>query len=239
MSNISLLKKKAETGDVQAMRTLAMAYMEGNGVAKNIDEVFNWMEKAAELGDAESQADLADMLRAMEEFNVAFSWEKKAAEQNYPKSQYNLGYCFREGIGTQKNPEKSFFWFSKAANNGLANAQCSVGVCYLLGHGTQTDYQQAIHWLEQAANGGDAEAKRRLGAAYVQGIGCTVDKEKGEALLREAAALGDNKAKEILNSGELRRGSGGGCLVFVAALGTLLTSGVCGLAFLATMAWKF
>ena len=240
MSNISLLAEKAESGDIQAMRQLAMAYMEGNGVERDADEVFNWFEKAAELGDAESQADLAEMLRAIEVLDEALYWEQKAAEQEWASSQHNLAVCFKDGIGTHVDIEKQFYWYRKAAENGNVLSQLQLSRCYVHGDGTTQDLQQAVFWLRQASEKGNAEAKRRLGAAYIQGFGCSVDKEKGVTLLREAVALGDGKAREILKEvqeGGLEMNRSSGCVLF-AALGTLLISGICGLALFAPV-FKF
>jgi len=202
MSSISLLKEKAESGDIKAMRELGMAYMEGNGVEKDMDAVFKWIEKAAEHGDAESQADLADMLRTIESFDEALSWDQKAAEQGWAPSQHNLAVCYKDGIGTPVNLEKQFYWYQKAAENGNVLSQLRLSRCYLQGDGTPQDFQQSVYWLQQASDKGNAEAKRRLGAAYHEGIGVEIDKEKGLELLREAVSLGDKTAEGLLKEAQ-------------------------------------
>ena len=177
------------------------------------------MRKAAELGDAESQADLADILRvdaeSLREDNEendkdiiltleqeSFSWMLKAAEQEFPRAQYALGYCFLNGTGTLKNLEKAFLWFQQAAKNGISGAKCCLGELYLYGMGTPQNFHQAVYWLEQAAEESDdkikAIAKMKLGCAYHEGIGVAVDQERGLSMLREAAALGNETAKELL-----------------------------------------
>jgi TPR repeat protein len=45
-----LLEKAAEAGDVEAMASLAWAYAEGRGVARNYARAREWSEKAAALG---------------------------------------------------------------------------------------------------------------------------------------------------------------------------------------------
>jgi len=199
MSNISQLKEKAESGNTKAMRELAMKYMKGDGVRADMDEGFEWVEKAAKRGDAESQYDLADMIRAMDgPLNEYFYWIQKSAEQGFPMAQHNMAICFQDGVGTPVDPGKQFFWLQKAAESGLAESQHQLAQCFLHGVGTPEDHQQAIYWLQRASDGGHAVAKRKLGALYMQGTGVEADEEKGRALIQEAASLGDQAANELL-----------------------------------------
>ena len=227
----SELLTKAEADDPVAMRELALAYVNGQGVDQNLEKAEHWIEKAASLGDAEAQHEMADVIRATDGDPVeAFRWEQKAAEQGFPPAQNNLAFCFQNGTGTTKNPEKQFFWYQKAAENGITESQHQLAQCFLHGIGTSQDFQQAIYWLQQASDGGHAIAKRKLGAAYMQGMGVAIDNEKGLALLNEAASMGDQTAKELLMSGGRSSGSGG-CLMLIAILGASLITTACGLAF--------
>jgi len=196
--------KKAESGDTAAMRALAMAYGKGDGVDQDVEEAERWTEKAANLGDAEAQSEMANILRIYNrDLNKAFDWEQRAAEQGLPQAQHNLAVCFQDGIGTSANPEKMFYWYKKAAENGYTESKRILANCYIRGNGTSPDIKQGVYWMQQAAGEGDAEAKMRLGTYYIEGIGCPVNKRKGLSLLREAAILGNEKAKELLNSDEV------------------------------------
>jgi len=176
----------------------------GSSPEERFDEAVVWLERAANLGNAEAQCEMASTLRAWDDFSGAFDWDQKAAKQGWANSQYNLGVCCRDGIGTSKNPEMQFYWYGQAANNGVTEAKLSYAICFLLGVGTAQDFPQAVYWLRQAADEGNAEAKMRLGTAYIQGIGCPVDTKGGISLLREAASLGNEKANELLNSEEVK-----------------------------------
>ena len=48
---------------------------------------------------------------------------RKAAEQGDAKAQYNLGVCYANGDGVQKNLKQAVFWYRKAAEQGNAFAQ--------------------------------------------------------------------------------------------------------------------
>jgi len=205
-TSISALRQRAESGDDDAMLHLAHKILEkkDSSPEERFDEAIVWLEKAANLGNAEAQCEMADALRALDDFSGAFDWDQKAAKQGWANSQYNLGVCCRDGIGTSKNPEMQFYWYGQAANNGVTEAKLSYAICFILGVGTPQDFEQAVYWMRQAADEGNAEAKMRLGTAYIQGIGCPVDTKGGISLLREASSLGNEKAKELLNSQEVR-----------------------------------
>ncbi|MBQ9771958.1 MAG: sel1 repeat family protein, partial [Lentisphaeria bacterium] len=50
-------------------------------------------------------------------------WYRKAAEQGNALAQYNLGVCYENGEGVQKDLVQAVFWFRKAADQGYAQAQ--------------------------------------------------------------------------------------------------------------------
>lgn len=48
------LRASAESGDPQAMRELALAYRDGEGVEPDASEFFNWIRKAAAARDPDA-----------------------------------------------------------------------------------------------------------------------------------------------------------------------------------------
>ena len=203
--SFSEMQRLSESGDTEAMRKLAVLYINGDGVFQNLEKALELTMEAAERGNVEAMAETADIYRSIKKFEKSFEWEKKTAEQGRPASQYNLGHHYDKGIGTSQNEKQAFQWFKKAAENGYTDAKHSLAVCYLTGKGVPQDLEQGIYWLEQASNEGHAESKRRLGAAYIEGVGMPVDEEKGFSLLSEAASLGDETAKTLMR--EVSNGS--------------------------------
>lgn len=57
-----------------------------------------------------------------EDFYHAFNIWNVASESENPKVQYNLGYCYTNGEGVQKDLEKGFEYYMKAFDNGILNA---------------------------------------------------------------------------------------------------------------------
>jgi TPR repeat protein len=52
-------------------------------------------------------------------------------------AQFNLGVCYANGYGVEKNLQQAFYWHKKAAEQGHAKAQYNLGVCYDKGYGTE------------------------------------------------------------------------------------------------------
>ena len=57
------------------------------------------------------------------EANKDFCQYQKAAESGHIEAQNNLGYCYQNGIGVEKNEVKAFEWYEKSAKQGDSNAQ--------------------------------------------------------------------------------------------------------------------
>ena len=96
---------------------------------------------------------------------------KKSAEQGEAKAQYNLGVCYYNGNGVEKDYQEAVKWYRKAAEQGIAEAQCDLGGCYYNGDGVAKYHQEAVKWWRKAAEQGDATAQFNLGLCYDYGNG--------------------------------------------------------------------
>ncbi|MBQ7590696.1 MAG: sel1 repeat family protein [Verrucomicrobia bacterium] len=114
--------KKAEQGDVEALKKLAFTYEESD-----LTEAVKWWRKAAEQGDVDAQNSLGyfyyEGKGVEKDLTRAFKWYSKAAEQGHAKAQNNLGEMYRDGEGTEKDLDMAKKWFTKAANQGHKEAQ--------------------------------------------------------------------------------------------------------------------
>ena len=53
----------------------------------------------------------------------AVKWYRKAADQGNAKAQYDLGVCYRDGVGVTMDAAEAVKWFNKAVDKGSADAQ--------------------------------------------------------------------------------------------------------------------
>ncbi len=92
---------------------------------------------------------------------------RKAAEQGDATAQANLGWCYENGEGVEKNMSEAVKWYRKAAEQGHKDAQCNLGVCYENGEGVEKDMTEAVKWYRKAAEQGNASALYNLGVRAI------------------------------------------------------------------------
>lgn len=138
--------KQARRGDVEAQKRLAFMYLKGDNVRQDYHKGVEWLEKAAERGDAEAQA------------------------------QVELGAIYYVGKGIAPDYKdkflsfvKSFKWHQKAAVKGHGEAQRRVGDMYNEGQGIDQAFAKALGWYAKAVAKGDIMARYRLGLMYQEG----------------------------------------------------------------------
>ena len=120
-----------------------------------------------------------------------FEQYKRDAEKGNAEAQYNLGFCYEEGIGVTKDEKKAFEWYQRAAEQGHATAQYNLGWCYENGRGVDTDAEKAAEWYQKAAKQEYAGAQNNLGMCYLTGIGVESDKSEAVKWFQKAADQGN------------------------------------------------
>jgi hypothetical protein len=72
------------------------------------------------------------------------------ADLGLPKSQYNLGVFYENGIGVEKDQVRAVSWYRKAAKNGVAEAQHNLACNLQLGKGVLKDQIEAYAYFNLA-----------------------------------------------------------------------------------------
>lgn len=65
----------------------------------------------------------AEKFQKSEKNEEAFEYYLKAADQGDALAQYNLGICYDNGYGVEKDLSEAVIWLRKAADQGNAQAQ--------------------------------------------------------------------------------------------------------------------
>jgi TPR repeat protein len=100
-----------------------------------------------------------------------FNEYKAKAEQGNAESQWMLGNCYRDGLGTEKNVKEGIKWLIRASDQGFAKAQSTLGEIYSFGEGVSKDYVEALKWYRKGAEQGDADCQCCLGQMLRSGEG--------------------------------------------------------------------
>ena len=147
-------------------------------------------------------------------------------------SLVNLGLCYAEGIGVEKDPVNSAECYRQAAKGGNSFGRLALGYCYAHGIGVEKDrikaedlYQidadkmdsveeclkpsEVIVWMRDAAERGQVEIQKILSGIYEEGLesaGVVEDKKESFSFMYKAAEQGDALAQmsigEMYASGE-------------------------------------
>jgi TPR repeat protein len=187
-AEIADLRKRAETGEVEAQFQLGKILMEGNFLPDDHKESAVWYEKAAAQGDARAQNNLGFLylmgLGVRQDYEKAVKWFGMAAEKNHPTAQNNLGWCYEWGLGVAANFRTASQWYSKAAEAGFSDAQFNLGCAYESGF-VERDYAKAAEWYGKAVAQGHRRARFSLSFLYREGKGVEKDENKAEELLNK------------------------------------------------------
>ena len=131
----------------------------------------------------------------------AFQAYKAAAEKyDSAEAQLQLGLCYAEGKGNEKNMVEAAKWYRKAAEQGNADAQNRLGVRYDRGEGVSKDVKEAAKWYAKSAAQGHPKAQCNLALDYKTGKGVEKDLKKAVELFYNSAIQGYANAQ--FNLGE-------------------------------------
>ena len=203
------LIRKAELGDREANKKLGFMYFWGDVIPQNDRKSFEYMKKAADAGDGDAQAHVAQSLEAgiwgapCKDIKLAKKYFDLALAQNNAHAQWCIGHNYKGGYyDYPQDKRKAFEYFLKSAENGSDKGQLETALCYINGEGIEKNVTEGIQWLEKSADQGNCEAMGRLGIALVGGT-IQISQEnmqKGYDFLLKAAAKGDKVAKNFLDN---------------------------------------
>ena len=109
------------------------------------------------------QCEALDQYWEKKQFDKFFKEYLKIAEEtSYPLAQCQVGFCYLEGIGVERNFEKAFYWCLLAAEQGDWDAQYNLASMYEDGLYVEKDLEKAKHWYLCAANQGHKLAMKKI-----------------------------------------------------------------------------
>ena len=106
---LAKLRQKAIAGDTVAILEVARRYAKGKGVKRNDVEAMMWYGKVARQGNPE-----------------AANWFRDLAEKGSAQAQYNLGVCYENGEGVEKDTSEAMKWYRIASEQGHKDAETAL-----------------------------------------------------------------------------------------------------------------
>ncbi len=125
-----------------------------------------FLEDAAEKGDAEAQAELGkrcyDGDGVYQDYSEAISWYKCSIAKGNARAEYLMGLCYLEGHGVEQSATEAVRWFYRSAEKGDTSAQYRLAECYLMGNGVRQSEVEAVKWYQKAMKLGSKQAQEPL-----------------------------------------------------------------------------
>ncbi|MBQ7815284.1 MAG: sel1 repeat family protein, partial [Thermoguttaceae bacterium] len=201
----ALALEAASSENPFALRVLGLCCKQGRGVAKNEKAAARYFKRAlrgfkkrAANGDVRSKTTLMEMQYngngCAFDGDACFRWAREAAEAGSAEGMGNLGVCYGEGIGVERNDELAFEWLRKGAEAGDLSAMCNLGYYYEQGIAVEKNVELALEWRRKSAEAGDAWGMFWLGHYYGEGIVVEQDDEKAVEWLAKSAEAGVGEA---------------------------------------------
>lgn len=164
-----ILRELSMRGDVLATRKLADLYLKGRqappsvSIAQSAENYLYHMKRAVEQGSmiAAYMAGV-ELLRGNNipaDLPRGADYISTAASAGFGPAEELAGYLFRDGVGTDKNPDVALTLFERAANNGQLKAAEEAEALYRAGFGSD---QPAIRTAGAMAMALKAKTLREL-----------------------------------------------------------------------------
>lgn len=196
--SIELLRELAETGDDFACALYGF-YLRKNG--GDSSKAFKYLELAADNGNPEAMAQLANMYfhgeGVSESKALAFKYYKAAADSGSDSGKEGLADCYRLGIGAGGVfNERALTLYNSLSST---NPRLSYLQGYYLnkGEGIAKDVKRALSLFESASEKGNVFAQAFLGISCFDGEEPFEDKDSEKAYPYLLAAL-NNENFELL-----------------------------------------
>jgi uncharacterized protein len=127
-----LFYRAAIAGHAEAQCHVSNCYALGNGVQKNIKNALKWLQRSADQISRCRKTPLRmfytiGLTNLAKDYIEAAAWYLTVAEQGSTGEQFEIGECYRQGIGVRQDYYEAAEWYHKAAKKGYADAQYRLG----------------------------------------------------------------------------------------------------------------
>ncbi len=188
---VELLKRAANHGSGQAAFALGKMFLEGVGVAKNLDVADKLFHRAVTLQFVEAYYYIGVFSQNKNEFETALEAFLRGAQAGIPKCEGAVSLYYMLGRGTPVDEQKGVSWAQKGAAQGDPVAEGQLARAYCNGIIVEKDQAEGAAWYRKAATQGNIEAEWHYGVILLHGDGTGTDETAGLQYLQLASAAGE------------------------------------------------
>ena len=197
----NLIKREAESGDIEAQSTLGYLYLTGEFVNENYSKAEYWLNKASEKGDPEAQFNLSYLYKKQNKIDESIKWYRKSAEMNHSEAQLNLALLL--GEKEQFDINEIVKLLEKSIQNGNKKAYYPLAYWYLNNLNLNKE-KEGLELLKIAVENQDTEAEFTLAELYETGDLVEENLEKSKTLYYKAKDHGSLEAIERLKQDKFK-----------------------------------
>lgn len=161
--------------------------------SSNCQILTKWLDQYHAV-DPKSQTMLGIQYARCKMEPLAFKWFKCAADARDPVAMYNISYCYKRGLGIEKDFLLHIEWLERAADSGQPVAQNDLGMYHASGKLVAKDSRRALELLKLSAEQGEPTAMYNLAYFHEMGINCDQDMATAKKWYIIAAEKGDAQA---------------------------------------------
>ena len=122
-------------------------------------------------------------------------WEPLARAGN-ARAQNNIGACFAEGLGVERDLELAVQWLTSAADGGDPVAQRNLAALWFKGEGVERDELRAAALYRSAAEQGDGPAQDMLSWMLLEGDAIAARCRRGPAICARRRRAGNRRGDD-------------------------------------------
>ncbi|MCD7929884.1 MAG: hypothetical protein LUH15_00075 [Tannerellaceae bacterium] len=162
----------------------ARHYRDGNILEKDLRKCTQLLEEVLELGCYYAWIHFGYMYETgqtednIPDYTKALEYYQKAAGKEEVEGYEKTGYFYRNGYGTEKDPEKAREYYAKAIELNSDYARVELGIMYMNGEGGAGDTDKGFTLFSEAAANNYPSGQYFLGLAYRKGLGTPENPEK-------------------------------------------------------------
>lgn len=152
MKVLSEYKRLAKENNPKAMHELGLIYLKGDGISKNLNQAYDYFQKASDLGNLESTYLLGKIYLSEKTkyYNPTKAYNSflDAANKNHGKSQLMIGRFLLMGQIVDKDYEKALYYFRLASKQKEYDANCYIAYMYASGLGVFPNFGRANNFAK-------------------------------------------------------------------------------------------
>jgi uncharacterized protein len=109
-----------------AVLAMGWFYLNGVGVARDLDRARQWYKRSARQGDTRAMFSLGQMAYDARDFAEALRWFERGVDKGHSRSLFWLGKLYWHGRGVPRDKKRASALFAEAARKKVPEARRAV-----------------------------------------------------------------------------------------------------------------